>query len=186
MLFLWGVILGVVVGFLRGGNIANLEDMNIRFLPLVVLALIIQLLIFPLFSEEPLISFGTEYLHLASYLILTAFVVLNWRIWQIPMMGVGMGLNLLVISLNGGYMPASVESLRRAGENQVANNLLQEGTYGNVMNMDGSTVLDFLGDWLYLPRWFPFSTAFSLGDLLVIMGLIFFFGMGMVKHQTVS
>ncbi len=182
MFLLWGVVLGVIIGFARGGKIANLDDMNIRFLWLVPLALIIQLLIFPLFSEEALVSFGTEFFHLFSYLILTVFVVVNWRVWQIPFMGAGMALNFLVIYLNGGYMPASVDSLRRAGENQVANSLLAEGTYGNVINMDGSTVLDFFGDWLYLPRVVPLSTAFSPGDVLIVVGLIFFFGVGMVSR----
>lgn len=181
MLLLWGVVLGVLVGFARGGKIAKLDHLDIRHLWLIPLSLVIQLLIFPLFSPHPLVSFGTEYLHLLSYLILVGFVLLNWRIWQILLMGAGMGLNLLVITLNGGYMPASVASLRKAGENGVANSLLAQGTYGNVINMNGSTGFDFLGDWLYLPSWIPFSNAFSLGDLLIAIGLIFFFGAGMVK-----
>jgi hypothetical protein len=60
--------------------------------------------------------------------------------------------------------------------------LTQEETYGNVMYMNSSTVFEFLGDWLYLPGWIPFSTAFSLGDLLIAAGLLFFFGAGMVKR----
>ncbi len=183
MFLLWGVVLGVLVGFARGGRIANLDHLDIRYLWLVPVSLIIQLLIFPLFSPDPLVSFGTEYLHLLSYLILAGFVVLNWRVWQIPFMGAGMVLNMLVIAFNGGYMPASVASLRKAGENEVANSLLAEGTYGNVINMNGSTVLDFFGDWLYLPRVIPLSNAFSPGDLLIVIGLVFFFGMGMVRNR---
>ncbi|MFB6290641.1 MAG: DUF5317 domain-containing protein [Candidatus Bipolaricaulia bacterium] len=183
MLLLWGIVAGVVIGLVRGGNIANLENLGIRYLWLVPLALVIQLLIFPLFSEEPLISFGTEFFHLLSYLILLIFVVANWKVWQIPVMGAGMGLNLLVIWLNGGYMPTSVDSLRRAGETGVVNNLLKDGTYGNVIKMSDSTVLDFLGDWLFLPDWFPFSTAFSPGDMVIVVGLVFFFGVGMATQE---
>lgn len=184
MFLLWGVTLGVLVGFVRGGKVANLDHMDIRHLWLVSLALVIQLLIFPLFSGSPIISFGTEYLHLLSYLLLAGFVVLNWRVWQIPLMGIGMGLNLLVITLNGGYMPASVRSLKKAGESKIANRLVTEGTYGNVINMDTSTILDPLGDWLYLPSEVPLSNAFSLGDLLIFIGLVLFFGIGMVKNQS--
>lgn len=49
--------------------------------------------------------------------------------------------------------------------------------------MNGSTTFEFLGDWLFLPNWFPFSTAFSLGDLLIALGLLFFFGAGMVHGE---
>jgi len=184
MLLLWGVVAGVVIGLLRGGNVANLEKMGIRYLWLVPLALVIQLLIFPLFSESAVVGFGTEVFHILSYLILFVFVIVNWRVWQIPLMGIGMTSNLLVIGLNGGYMPSSVSSLNKAGEVEVANSLLENGTYGNVTMMTDSTVLDFLGDWLYLPQWFPFSTAFSLGDTIIAIGLVLFFGFGMVKKTA--
>ena len=183
MLLLWGVVIGVVIGFLRGGTIANLEQVKIRFLWLVPVSLLIQLLIFPLFLEEPIIAFGTEFFHLFSYAILAVFVLLNWKVWGILLMGVGMGLNLLVITLNGGFMPASVDSLIKAGEYRVASNLIHKGTYGNVINMNDSTVLNSFGDWLYLPREIPLSTAFSVGDLLIFIGLVFFFGMGMIKKE---
>lgn len=178
--------MGVAIGFLRGGNVANLDEMGIRHLWLITIALVIQLLIFPLFSAEPLLSFGTELFHLGSYFILFVFVILNWRVWTIPFMGLGMTLNLLAIGINGGFMPASVKSLERAGENEVAKSLLENGTYGNVIEMSNSTVLDFLGDWLYLPKWFPLSTAFSLGDTIIAIGLVFFFGMGMVSERSTT
>lgn len=186
MLLLWGVVIGVAVGVLRGGNIANLEKLGIKHLWLVALALVIQLLIFPLTSSEPFITFGTELFHLGSYFILLVFILLNWRVWQIPFMALGMALNLLVIWVNGGFMPASVESLNRAGKTEVANSLLENGTYGNVIEMTDSTALDFLGDWLFLPNWFPFSTAFSLGDTIIVIGLVLFFGWGMVSEPKAT
>ena len=186
MVLLWGAVIGIAIGLIRGGKIANLEKMGIRYLWLVPVSLLIQLAIFPIFSEEPFLAFGTEILHVASYLVLFVFVALNRGVWQIPFMGIGMGLNLLVIGMNGGYMPSSVVSLIRAGEFEVAYYLTNQGTYGNVTEMKGSTVLDFFGDWLYLPSWFPLSTAFSIGDLLVATGLVFFFGTGMVAGEAES
>ena len=40
-----------------------------------------------------------------------------------------MGLNLLVVTLNGGYMPASPEDLRAAGMPQVAAQLETQGSF---------------------------------------------------------
>jgi len=171
----------VGVGFLRGGKIANLEDLGIRYLWLVPLSLLIQLLIFPLFTEQPVIGLATGTFHVLSYVILALFVIANLKVWGFIIMGSGMAANALVIGLNGGYMPSSVPSLLKSGEYEVAYHLTQAGTYGNVIHMNSSTAFEFLGDWLYLPRWIPFSTAFSLGDLLIAVGLVFFFGAGMVK-----
>ena len=186
MLLLWGVVIGLAVGFARGGTIASLDDLNLYHLWLIPVALIVQaqLLFYPMFFEGDLfLSWGPEIFHFLSYLILAIFVGINWRLWQIPFMGTGMTLNLIVIAANGGYMPSSVPSLIRAGDLETAYYLTQQETYGNVIRMTDSTVLDFLGDWLYLPSWFPFSTAFSLGDLIIALGLVFFFGLGMVNEE---
>jgi len=171
------------VGFLRGGGLANLDSVNLRGIWIVFIALIIQILIFPLFSEHAIVTVGTSYLHLFSYLLLAVFVVINIKVWELSLMGVGMLLNFLVIALNHGYMPTSVTSLQGAGQQAIADCLLNSGTYGNVIKMTSSTVLNFFGDWLYLPSFFPMSSAFSLGDLLISVGLIAFFGLEMVEDS---
>ena len=185
MLLLWGVVLGVIIGFVGGGSVANLEELDLRHIWLVPVALIVQnLIFFPVLFEESVIPFlGPEFFHLLSYLILAVFVVMNWRVWQIPLMGAGMGLNMIVIASNGGYMPVALEPLVRTGNFRTAYYLTNNEIYGNVIMMSDSTILDFLGDWLYLPRWLPFSTAFSLGDLIIAIGLVYFFGLWMVQPE---
>jgi len=187
MLLLWSLVLGVFVGFIRGGTIAGLDQLEIRHLWLVPLALVIQaqILFYPmLFQGNLFLPWAPEIFHFFSYLVLAVFVGLNWKLWQIPFMGTGMTLNVIVIAANGGYMPSSVASLIRSGDFKTAYYLTHQKTYGNVIMMSDSTVLDFLGDWLYLPNWFPFSTAFSLGDVIIAIGLVFFFGLGMVDEVT--
>lgn len=185
MLLLWGVVAGMVIGFLRGGSVANLGKLNFNRVWLIPLALILQaqLLLFPLFfASDTLPILSPEFFHVLSYLVLAFFVTSNWNTWQIPFMGVGMAFNLSVIGLNGGYMPASIPSLIRAGDLRAAYYLTQEETYGNVITMSKATVLDFFGDWLYLPDWLPFSTAFSPGDAIIAVGLVMFFGLEMVSE----
>ncbi|MFP3953660.1 MAG: DUF5317 family protein [Candidatus Acetothermia bacterium] len=186
MFFLWAVVIGLLIGLFRGGSLNNLDDYPLRGLPLVLLALVVQVLIFPLFTQDPLIAWGTNYLHFLSYGFLAVFVLINLRIWQVSLMGIGGLANLITISVNGGYMPASVHSLQGAGQNAVAESLLNYETYGNVIRMSSSTYLNFFGDWLYIPDWLPLSTAFSLGDLLVAFGLVAFLGIGMVSDNNRS
>jgi len=115
MPLLWAVFLGVLVGYLRGGRIKRLAAVRLRALWLLLPPLLIQLLIFPLGKRDPIITWGTPYWHILSYLFLLALVVLNRRYPEILVMGTGLFLNFLAIVANGGYMPASVEALRQAG-----------------------------------------------------------------------
>lgn len=175
MLLLWALPLGILLGYLRGGRLSHLAQLELRGAWLILLALAIQLLIFPLGSaKQPIIAFGTEYFHLASYALLVVFVILNWREWGILAMGSGMLLNLLVIMLNGGYMPTRPELLEAAGRWEAAAKLREAGTYANNTLMEPTTPLWFLGDAFYVPEWVPFANVFSIGDLLLALGLIFF------------
>ncbi len=177
MLLLWALPLGVILGYLRGGRLANLSHLELRGTWLVLLALIIQLLIFPLGSRPPIVRFGTEYFHLLSYALLAAFVVLNRKEWGILAMGLGMLLNVVVIAANGGYMPTYPELLAAAGRLEAAQKLKEMGIYANnvCINCEGIDArLTFLGDVLYAPAWVPLANVFSIGDVLIAVGLIYF------------
>lgn len=172
MLLLWAAVLGVAVGFLRRGSLSNLAQFKLRGAWCILLALSIQVLIFPLPGREAIIRFGTPYFHLISYVFLLLFVALNRRYWQIILMGFGLLSNFVVVALNGGYMPASVEALRGAGKWKMADCLLAYITCGNVKLMSEQTKLNLLGDIFYLPAGVPLASAFSLGDLILALGLI--------------
>ncbi len=162
---------------------ANLAQLKLRGLWLILLALVIQLLIFPLGRAEALVEIGTGYLHLLSYLLLLAFIGLNWYYWEILLMGVGLALNLLVISINAGYMPASATALRCAGHERVAGILEQGLHHGNTVLMSSRTKLNFLGDSFCVPAAVPLSNAFSAGDLALALGVIIFLGRRMVRPR---
>jgi len=79
---------------------------------------------------------------------------------------------------------SSASALARAGSETVAACLLKDGAYGNVILMSERTRLNFLGDLFYLPPWVPFATAFSVGDLIVALGLIWLIAYGMRQEPV--
>lgn len=182
MPLLWALGIGIVAGLARRGNLANLGRLRLRALYLILLALLIQMLIFPLGSGEPIVTVGTAYLHLLSYALLLAFVGLNRRYPEILILGAGLSLNLIAIAANGGYMPASAEALRQAGLHEVAAALEQGLRQGNTVLMGAGTRLNFLGDFLYLPGWVPLASAFSLGDVVLGLGLAVLVARRMVRR----
>ncbi len=181
MLYLVAVLIGVVIGLLRGGRPSHLARLHLRWLWLVPLALVIQLLIFPLFSESPLLPYATAPLHVLSYAILIVWLALNLRTLPMGVLSLGAACNLLAIASNGGYMPASVTALRRAGLVLTADRLLRGEDVANGVLMTPATHANVLGDWFYVPGWIPFATAFSIGDVLIMVGLVWLIARGMVK-----
>jgi hypothetical protein len=184
MLFLVSVAVGILIGYLARGRLSNLGHLRLRGLWLVLVALLLQVLIFPLFTDRPIIPVGTAALHIVSYVLLFAFLMVNvFRIRPLLLVGLGAVLNLLVISVNGGHMPASVAALEKAGATDVVVALEEAPVYGNIVRMGDSTSLDALGDVLYIPAGFPLARTFSVGDVLVMVGLVWLTVSGMRQHE---
>jgi len=179
MIFLISVAVGIIAGYLTGGRLGNLASLRLKWTWLVLLAILIQVLIFPLFTDHPIVPIATEAFHLISYLLVLAWLALNIRVRPLLFIGAGALCNLLVISLNGGKMPASIPAIARAGGEIAAQRLTEDGVYGNLVSMGPSTHLNFLGDTMYLPGWIPFATAFSAGDLVIMFGLVWLMAQGM-------
>lgn len=184
MPLLWAVGIGIVVGFIRRGRLARLGQLNLRAVGLILAALVIQFLIFPLGSRGPLVGVGTVSLHLLSYALLAAFIALNRRYPEFLIMGAGLALNLIVIAANGGYMPASATALSRAGLGGAAAALEAGVRQGNTTLMGDATRLNFLGDFLSLPAGVPLASAFSIGDVVLALGLAILLSHRMVHRRA--
>ncbi|MFW5995356.1 MAG: DUF5317 family protein [Spirochaetia bacterium] len=190
MIVVAGILLGVAAGFARGGRISRLARLPLSGLWLVLVALLLQWLIFYSPLRESLLNVpplgpvsATGVLYVVSYLGAVVFMVYNARVlWPVfP----GMVLNLTAIAANRGYMPASVSALRRAGRTDATSALSgsADGTLSNVIAMGEGTHLNSLGDWMYVPAWFPMATAFSLGDVLLMLGLAWIIQAGMAGRN---
>ena len=185
---LWGLVLGLAIGFARSGSLANLSTLPLKAVWLVFAGLVLQLLIFPTPWFDPLIQTGTEYFHFVSYGLIALFFIVNWRIWTLWLMAAGMVLNGLVITVNGGYMPASAAALEAAGKIEAAEQLrnVVDHIHANTVLMSENTQLNFLGDWLYVPAWVPLANAFSLGDLVLMVGIAWLIQSAMCKPDSLS
>lgn len=179
MVLLWAILLGLLIGLMRHRGLAHLAQLKLRAGWLVLLAVLLQILILPLGSgSKPIVTWGMEFFHIGSYLFLLLFAVLNYREKALWLMALGMLANFIVITVNGGHMPASLDALRTAGRTATVKKLLTDGVSGNVILMSETTKLNFLGDIFWLPSWVPFANAFSIGDLLLGIGVIWLLARG--------
>jgi hypothetical protein len=158
------VVGGLVGGLLLGGSLANLERLALRLPWLVVIALALQIVAFsPL--VDPLPHGSAVVMHVASYGFLLIFVAANLPRPPVMLFGFGVLLNSVTIVANHGYMPARAAALRLAG-------LPVSVHPHNNSALDGAhTHLWFLGDVVGVPHWLPLANVFSLGDVLIAIGL---------------
>jgi hypothetical protein len=121
--------------------------------------------------------------HLGSYALVAAFLAVNWRLTPLWGIALGAALNVIVIGANGGLMPTDLRALERSGNAEVVELLASspEATVANVVAMGPHTRLDFLGDWLYLPPWVPLGDAFSIGDAVLFVGVVWLIQRAMVS-----
>jgi hypothetical protein len=146
-----------------GGRLAALADVHLRGSWLVGAALGLQILIVSVFPA----SFDGLHrpAHLASYVLIAAFLWRNRRLPGMPLVAAGAAANALAIFANGGVMPASPGALAAAGLPAE-----KAGEFANSAVVEGSA-LGWLGDVFAIPASWPASNVFSIGDLLIAAGL---------------
>lgn len=186
MILYAALILSIAIALLRGGSLKALAQVSFAHGWVAILAFALQLIEIyaPLPKTEGLLGRRTLLL-LGSYGALILVVGLNYRLVGLPIIGAGLALNLLVMVVNGGYMPITLEALERAGLSHLA--LGSEAGSRLLATKDillarQDTVLWFLSDIWVLPP--PIGTVLSIGDILLAVGAFMFFQRMMVPAST--
>ena len=112
LLIAGAIVAGGLVGLALGGSLRSFAEIRLRWWPLAVIGLALQLAPVPSLAGQTDHWIGVGLL-IASYVVLLAFVAANIRLPGFALISVGFALNVLVISLNGG-MPVSRHALREA------------------------------------------------------------------------
>lgn len=166
-MLLESMVLAILIGFLTGGKLNPLLEVPTKKVGVLIFGALLQAMAF--WSVKYHLDLGPSWvipvLHSFSYGFLLGFTVINRSLPGIRIVAIGIALNALVISLNGGLMPVEPSFLPEA-----SHQLLQAGT-GTHGLMTEATRLKFLADIFYVA--FPGlgKQLFSLGDLWVDLGM---------------
>jgi Family of unknown function (DUF5317) len=147
---------------LAGGRLRRLADVQIRWIGLAALAFAVQVLIVVVVPEGD--TAVHRIVHLLTYALAAACLLRNLDLRFLWVVGVGGLLNLVAIAANGGVMPASRGALAAAGLE------VQSGEFANSDVVEGAHVA-FLGDVFAVPAGWPGANVFSLGDVLMLVGV---------------
>lgn len=185
MFLLEMLFLSFVIALLRGGRIGRLADLNFRWPWLLVLALFLKFSVYFPFGQSyyDFVSAYSAPRHLLSYMLIVVFLLLNLHLRSFASISLGIFLNFIAIVVNGGFMPASRVSLIKSGLGELVPHYLQNGGYwNNSVLMSSKTHLNVLGDLFYLPLPAPFYSVFSIGDILIGIGIFFFIQQAMLAR----
>jgi hypothetical protein len=148
-----------------GGRVRRLAEVRFRHVWLLWAALAVQVIIISVIPDtHPALLSGA---HVVSYLAAGAFLLINRRLPGVWLLGAGGALNGVVIAINGGTLPASAAALRASGQDVSA------GQFNNSAVLT-DPYLPMLGDVFATPAWLPGSNVFSVGDVLIWLGAIWF------------
>jgi hypothetical protein len=168
---LYAIPLGIAIGYLMGGRLDRLGQLQFEWGWLAVVGLAIQIVLFSGFVEAGLGRGVGEAIYVASTGAVLVAVWRNLSVPGLPVVAVGAISNLAAIVANEGIMPTTAEALAAAGMGA------DEGFSNSAVVPDPA--LAPLTDIFALPPWLPLSNVFSIGDVLIGLGIVVVIALGM-------
>jgi Family of unknown function (DUF5317) len=163
MIMIAGALVGIATVPLFRGRFGSLVHVKMRLGWLVFLAIFLQTAVVSIFNKT-LTPTSAAALHMLSYAATALFVIANRRISGLWLIGLGGLMNLIPIAANGGVMPARPAAVRQAGLKP------PDGFENSRVVTDPQ--FEILGDIFAIPARFPLANVFSIGDLVLNIGLI--------------
>ena len=162
MFILYAVLVGLLVGVLAGGRASGLGRVRFRWGPLVFVGFLTQVVLFSAPVAERVGWLGAP-VYVASTALVLVVLLRNLSVPGLPIVALGALSNFLAIVANGGYMPASTSALAALGKSPAAG-------YSN-SSVVADPALAPLTDIFALPARLPFANVFSIGDVLIGVGV---------------
>ena len=180
MILALAVILGLLAGWIRARfGKRKLQLPTLRHNWLVLVAVIPQILAFEIPATRSVIPDNyIPVILVVSQLLLLIFAWINLRQPGFVFLNLGLVLNLIVITLNGGWMPIRPEVVMKLAPDA------PPGAWkiGERMGTSKDRVISVsdirlwqLSDRFLFPTWFPLQVAFSMGDVFIALGAFWFF-----------
>lgn len=168
------LLAALVLGWALGGGLRNLAAAEIRYWPVLPVALALQFV--PVPQGEGVARYSAVAVVLVSYVIVIGVLAANRRLAGFPVILIGTALNLVVIAANLG-MPVSRDAIIASENLSLLEGLPTERGL-QYHEASGEDVLLPLAD--VIPVREPFGVVVSVGDILTYGGAAFFLTAAMV------
>jgi hypothetical protein len=175
-----GIIISLIVGFFRKGNLKSLPYLKFKHGWIFPLLLAIEITVFILQNKIKILGEASGYIYIAVYVLGLLFLFLNRKNPGFLFILLGVLLNFLPIVLNGGRMPVSLKAASVLDPGYL--DALKSGLYAKHAVLTHSTKLGFLGDIIPLTKPYPKTQIISIGDIIMNIGAFIYIQYIMLRH----
>lgn len=174
MTILYAIPAGIVIGFLVGGHLDGLLALRFRWPWLAIGGLLVQVVLFTELGDR-LAGGAAPAIYVGSTAAVLVALLRNVTLPGLPIAAVGSFANLAAIVANGGAMPADPGALRLAG-------FAGPGDHTNSVVL-AEPALRPLTDIFAIPAGIPLANVFSVGDILIAVGVAWAIAAAMRAHR---
>jgi hypothetical protein len=181
-----GIVIGLIVGFIRAGwrnGLAALSQIRIKGGWIFPLLLGIQFLLYFLHGKISIIEKYNGYMFMIVYVAGLYMLWLNRKEKGFWWIFAGVALNFIVMLVNGGKMPVSVEATASVLDPSYAQILIDGTAVSKHAALDNSTLLPFLGDIIPITTPYPRSQVISIGDVVMNFGIFIYLQKVMLVYK---
>lgn len=172
-----GIVFGLIAGFIRAGwrnGFAALSQIRIKGGIVFPILLALQFALYFLHDEFSFVERYNGFMFMAVYVAGLYVLLVNRKEKGFWWIFAGVALNFIVMLVNGGKMPVSVEAAASVLE-PVYVDMLQNGTaVSKHAALTDSTILPFLGDIIPITKPYPRSQVISVGDVVMNVGIFIY------------
>jgi len=169
VILLASIPIGIVVGYALGGRLERLGQVRFAWAPIAIVGLLVQIVLFAPLGAAIAGSLEPP-LYVGSTALVFVAVARNLRITGMPVVGLGAFSNLVAVVANGGAMPADPAALAAAGLGAPGGGAAA-GAYTNSVVVANPAVRP-LTDIFAIPAGVPLANVFSVGDVLIGLGIV--------------
>lgn len=181
-----GIVIGLIAGWIRAGwrnGLVALSQIHIKGGLIFPILLAIQFILYFLHTRIPLIEEYNGYMFMVVYAVGLYVLWLNRKEKGFWWIFTGVALNFIVMLVNGGKMPVSVEAIASILDPSYAQTLIDGTTASKHMALTDSTILPFLGDIIPLTSPYPINQVISIGDVVMNFGIFIYLQNVMLIHK---
>jgi hypothetical protein len=171
-----GILLGLIVGLVRGGflqGLSGLSRMKLRAGWIFPILLVLQILVYIGQGKSEWLYNASGYIFMSVYAAGIIFLWINRGQVGFKILMSGVFMNFVVMLANGGKMPVSREMV--AISDPAALPMLEQGISGTKhIMMTESSRFPLLGDVIPITSPYPLPQVISVGDIVMNVGIFLF------------
>jgi Family of unknown function (DUF5317) len=176
-----GILIAIIIGFIRGGSFKKFADIRFKMGWVFPVLLLLQLVIFYFQNKVGWVGQVSNLSFMFIYVVGLTFLWVNRHHPHFIAIFVGVLLNFIVMAINGGRMPVSMEAAAVIDPHYLE--ATKNALYAKHALVTESTKLALLGDIIPLSAPYPREQVISIGDIVMNIGVFLFIQSVMVRKK---